>query len=163
MIRALLLTAAIIFSFSLFAQTNFKKNDLYFEFLGNGIWSSISYERQLGSKPGFGIRAGVGYFSGDEKFRATIPVGILYLFKLKSEQSFIDLGIGCTWSNAAGMKPDPIGGERDYSEHLVSVIPSVGFRHHTKGNFMWRASLTPVINQYRFVPYNFGISVGKRF
>jgi hypothetical protein len=163
MFRYLLSFLILILPSVLFGQNAFKKNDLYFEFLGNGIWSSISYEHQLKNSPGWGLRFGVGYFSGDEVFRITIPVGVHYLFQLKNEQSFLDAGVGTTWSNAAGIKPDVPTGERDYGEHIWSLVPSIGYRHHTRGNFMWRASITPVINKYRFIPYNIGLSVGKRF
>ena len=159
-----LLLLILLASTTVFGQTPFKKNDLYIEFVGNGIGSSISYERQLTNKPGLGLRLGVGYFSGDEKFRVSIPIGINYLFTLTSNKSFLDAGIGTTWSNAAGMKTlkqEAVSG-RDYSEHIWSIVPSIGYRRHIKGNFMWRASFTPIINKYRFLPFP-GLSIGKRF
>lgn len=145
-----------------FAQETFKKNDAYFEFLGNGIYASLNYERQLTSKPGVGVRTGVGYFSGNQAFSVSIPIGINYLFALKNNRSFLDAGLGGTWSAAAGLKKDVATGERDYSKHIWSVVPSVGYRRHTKGNFMWRTSFTPILNTYRIIPH-LGISVGKRF
>lgn len=148
-----------------FAQQPFKKNDLYFEFLGNGIWSSISYERQLKNEWGWGARIGIGYFSGDEQFRATIPIGINYLFPLKNNKSFLEAGIGGTWSNAAGIKTykqELAAGGRDYSEHLWSAVPVIGYRRHTKSQFMWRTSMMTFLNKYRVIP-SFGIAVGKRF
>lgn len=149
---------------SLFGQNTFKKNDFSFEFAGNGIWASLNYERQLMDKPGLGVRFGIGYFSGDEKFRVSIPIGVNYLFKIKSGKSFIDAGVGATWSGAVGMKTfkqEALTG-RDYSEHIWSFVPSIGYRHHTKGEFMWRVSFTPIINRYRFLPFP-GLSIGKRF
>ena len=114
------------------------------------------------NEPGWGLRFGVGYFSGDEEFRITLPVGINYLFTIQKNKSFLDSGLGATWSGAAGLKKDVPTGERDHSEHIWSIIPSVGYRRHTKGNFMWRASFTPIINKYRFIP-SLGLSLGKRF
>ncbi len=147
---------------TVFGQNSSRKNDLYFEFLGNGIWSSISYERQLKNEPGWGLRVGVGYFSGDDKFRITVPVGVNYLFNLRNNKSFLDAGMGGTWSGAAGLKKDLPTGERDYDERIWSLVPSIGYRRHTKGNFMWRGSFTPLINKYRFIP-SLGFSLGKRF
>lgn len=155
----------IFISTSLFGQTSFRQNDIYFELLGNGIVASISYERQIINKPGLGLRLGVGYFSGDEQFRVSIPVGVNYLFNLRNNKSFLDAGIGATWSGAAGLKTfkqDAAAGGRDYSERIWSAVPNIGYRHHTKGNFMWRASFTPVINKYRAMPW-LGLSIGKRF
>jgi hypothetical protein len=151
-----------VLSTSVFGQETFKKNDIYIEFLGNGIYASLNYERQLTSKPGLGLRTGVGYFSGDQEFRVSIPIGINYLFTLKNNKSFLDAGLGGTWSGAAGLKKDVATGERDYSEHIWSIVPSLGYRRHTKGNWMWRTSFTPILNKYRVLPY-FGISIGMRF
>ncbi len=151
-----------ILSTSAFGQKPFKRNDIYLEFLGNGIYASLNYERQLTAKPGLGLRAGVGYFSGDEAFRVSIPVGINYLIAIKNNRSFLDAGIGGTWSGAAGLKKDIPTGERDYSEHIWSIVPALGYRRHTKGHFMWRASFTPIINKHRAIPH-LGFSIGKRF
>jgi hypothetical protein len=168
MYKQILTLITLIASTSLIAQENFRKNDAYIEFLGNGIGASISYERQLQNEPGLGVRFGVGYFSGDEQFRVSVPIGINYLFNLRNNKSFIDAGIGGTWSGAAGLKTIKqevtAGGVRvrDYRERIWSAVPSVGYRHHTKGNFMWRTSFSPIINKYRVMPW-VGISVGKRF
>lgn len=165
MYKNVLTLIALLTSTVLIAQNNFRKNDVYLEILGNGIGASLNYERQLQAKPGLGIRLGIGYFSGDEQFRVSIPVGVNYLLKLGNDRSFLDAGIGGTWSGAAGLKTikqeAAAGGGRDYSERIWSVVPSVGYRRHTKGNFMWRTSFTPIINKYRTMPW-LGISVGKR-
>jgi hypothetical protein len=160
--KIILTLVTLLTSTALLAQNDFRKNDVYFEFLGNGLYASLNYERQLTSKPGFGLRTGVGYFSGNQEFRVSIPIGINYLFAFKNNKSFLDAGLGGTWSGAAGLKNDVATGERDYSEHIWSIVPSLGYRCHTKGNFMWRTSFTPILNKYRVVPH-LGISVGKRF
>ncbi len=166
MYKQILTLITFIASTSLIAQETFQKNDAYIEFLGNGIGASICYERQLQNEPGLGVRLGVGYFSGDQQFRVSIPIGVNYLFDLGKNKSFIDAGIGGTWSGAAGLKTfkqeAAAGGVRDYGERIWSTVPSVGYRHHTKGNFMWRTSFSPIINKYRVLPW-VGISVGKRF
>jgi hypothetical protein len=162
--RKYFLTILAIISCTLvFSQPIFKKNDIYFEFLGNGIYASLNYEHQFANQPGFGIRLGIGYYS-DRDFDISIPAGINYLFKLKNERSFIDAGLGATWSRAGGMKSifqEAASGSVG-NAHLISFIPSIGYRRHIKGNFMWRISFTPVFNKYKQVPYG-GISVGKRF
>ena len=164
MSRYLLLLLMLAFTASLFGQNTFKKNDIYFEFLGNGIGASVNYERQLMDKAGLGVRLGIGYFSGDEKFRVSIPVGLDYLISLRNDKSFINAGLGATWSGATGLKTakqEALTG-RDLNEHIWSFVPSIGYRHHTKSNYMLRISLTPIINKYRFFPFA-GISIGKRF
>jgi len=58
--KILLCTAAIFAACQLSAQKSFKRNTAYFEIAGNGLVLSVSYERQLSNKPGFGLHAGVG-------------------------------------------------------------------------------------------------------
>src|SRR5688572_16844323 len=159
----LLLVTFVLTTTVFFGQQTFKRNDIYFEFLGNGILASINYERQLTSKPGLGLRAGLGYYSGDDKFRVTIPLGVNYLLMLTKNKSFLEAGIGGTWSGAAGLKDDTPTGGRDYSERIWSLVPSFGYRGITNSTFMWRASYTPIINKYKVLWQWFGISIGKRF
>lgn len=158
-----LIILIVISSLLVFSQSTFKKNDIYFELLGNGIYASLNYEHQFANHPGFGIRIGVGYYS-DRDFDLSIPAGINYLFKLKNEKSFIDAGLGATWSRAGGMKSIFEQAASGYvgNSHIISFIPSIGYKRHTKGNFMWRLSLTPVFNKYKQVP-NIGLSIGKCF
>jgi len=142
-----------------FGQNTFIKNDIYLEAGGNGLFASVNYERQLTKQPGLGVRLGVGFYT-ENAFYLTIPVGINYLFKLNSDKSFIDAGLGVTWTRIDGN----LFGESENSngDSFVNFIPSVGYRRHTTKNLMWRISVTPVINNNGFVPW-LGLSIGKRF
>ena len=142
-----------------FGQNQFKKNDIYLEAGGNGLFGSVNFERQLSKLPGLGARIGVGFYTEDA-FYLTIPVGINYLFSLKNEKSFIEAGLGATWTRKDG---NLFGeGENSNGDHFVNFIPSIGFRRHTAKHVMWRINITPVANKYGFVPW-IGISIGKRF
>ena len=68
-----------------YGQTTFKRNDIYLEAGGNGLFASVNYERQLTKQPGIGFRLGVGFYS-ENAFYLTIPIGINYLFKLKNKK-----------------------------------------------------------------------------
>ncbi len=142
-----------------YGQTAFKRNDIYLEAGGNGLFASVNYERQLTKQPGLGIRLGVGFYSEDA-FYLTIPVGINYLFKLRNDKSFIDAGLGITWTRMDGKLFED--SENSGDDHFVNFIPSIGYRRHTSQDIMWRISLTPVINKYVLFPW-LGFSVGKRF
>jgi len=151
--------ASTFFATCSFGQTSFKRNDIYFEAGGNGLFSSINYERQLTSQPGLGFRVGLGFYSENDLY-LTIPIGINYLFKLKNDNSFIDAGLGATWTRNNGelfSDSSPANGE-----HFVSFVPSIGYRKHTANDVMWRISLAPVANKYGLVPW-LGLSLGKRF
>src|SRR5438270_399828 len=146
-ILTILALSTVIFSFG---QTSFKKNDIYLEALGNGLFGSLNYERQLTKMPGLGARIGVGFYS-EEAFYLTFPVGINYLFQLKSDKSFLDAGIGATWTYIDGKLFSEA--KNSNNENFVNFIPSIGYRRHTANNVMWRISLSPVINRYTFVPW----------
>ncbi len=154
-----LLIILAAFSTHSFSQSTFKKNSIYLEAGGNGLFGSVNYERQLTKEPGLGIRLGVGFYT-EYAFYLTIPVGINYLFELKKDRSFIDAGLGVTFTRIDGElfgeSNNPNG---DNDNHF---IPSIGYRQHTAKNVMWRISLSPIINNYGFVPW-LGLSIGKQF
>lgn len=157
--KQLLTTIALCMMLFSFGQNNFKKNDIYLEAGGNGLFGSVNYERQLTKEPGLGVRIGVGFYS-ENAFYLTVPIGINYLFKLKNEKSFIDVGIGATWTRMNGKFFDDSNDSND--DHFVNFVPSIGYRSHTANNLMWRISVTPVANKYGLVPW-IGASIGKRF
>jgi hypothetical protein len=142
-----------------FGQSSFKKNDIYLEAGGNGLFASVNYERQLTKEPGLGARFGIGIYS-ENAFYLTIPVGINYLFKLKNDKSFIDAGLGVTWARIDGKLFSD--SKNSNGDHFVNFIPSIGYRRHTAKDLMWRISVTPVANKNTFVP-SLGASIGKRF
>lgn len=142
-----------------FGQNNFKKNNIYLEVGGNGLFGSINYERQLTKQPGIGARIGVSFYS-ENTFYLTVPVGINYLFKLKNDKSFIDAGLGVPWARIDGKLFSD--SKNSNGEHFVNFIPSIGYRRHASKYLIWRISVTPVANKYGLTPW-IGASVGKRF
>jgi hypothetical protein len=159
MIKPFLTTFLVGALLNSFAQSNFKRNDLYLEAGGNGLFGSVNYERQLTKEPGIGARIGVGFYT-ENAFYLTIPVGINYLFALNPKNAFLDAGLGTTFA----WIDSKVFGDDKYSngEHFTSFIPSIGYRKHTDKNVMWRVSVSPVINNEGFVPW-IGFSIGKRF
>lgn len=147
------------FTISLKSQTTFKRNDIYLEAGGAGLFSSVNYERQLTKQPGLGVRLGVGFYT-ENAFYLTIPVGINYLFELKKKDSFLEAGLGVTWARVDGnLFSDS---KNNNADHLVNFMPTFGYRKHTPKNVMWRISATPVVNKFGPVPW-IGFAVGKRF
>ena len=70
-----------------------QRNTVFVEGMGAGGIGSISYERQLTKKPELMIRAGVGTLVFDK----TIPVGVDYLFPLKKNNEFLEVGLAYTF------------------------------------------------------------------
>lgn len=158
-----LLLLIVLFPLFLNSQSNFKRNSIYVEVGGNGLLTSFNYDKQLTKKPGLGFRIGAGFYS-PKPFQLTIPVGINYLYKLKNDNSYMEFGLGATWTKA-DVELYIIAEHRDVNyknTHYLNVLPSMGYRRHTKKSFMWRLSLTPIINQYGFIPF-LGIAAGKLF
>ncbi|WP_247237316.1 hypothetical protein [Telluribacter sp. SYSU D00476] len=158
------LLPAIVLLLSIFATTaaiaqDQPRNNLYLEVGGNGLFSSVNYERQLTATPGLQVRVGVGIYI-ERGFYLTVPVGINYLFPLRDKRSFIDAGLGATWAFAEGRLFTNNKALTD--ERIFNFVPSVGYRRHAAKNLMWKISVTPIINDSAFTPWA-GISLGKRF
>jgi len=142
-----------------FGQQTFKRNDIYFEAGGNGLFGSVNYERQLTKEAGLGARIGVGFYK-ENAFYLSIPAGLNYLFKLKKDNAFIDAGLGLTLTRKKG---DLFGNAKDNDDdHFVNFIPSIGYRNHAVKNLMWRINISAVANKYTLLPW-LGFSFGKRF
>lgn len=144
-------------------QSKSKLNTVYFELGGNGLFTSINYERQLLKKTRINFHIGTGIY-GVQPAYLTIPFGINYLFKLNNTNSYIDLGFGATYSKAdVALYAIVEHKNPNYKNtNYWNYIPSVGYRKLTKKNLMYRFSLTPVINHNDFLPF-LGFSIGKSF
>lgn len=144
---------------SSYGQTTFKRNDVYLQAGGNGLFGSVNYERQLAKEPGFGLRVGLGFLP-QEGSDLIVPVGVNYLFEFKNDGGFFEAGLGATWTSTP---PILMGNSKGIEGNsFVSFVPSVGYRYHTSRNVMWRINLTPIINKYSAFPW-LGLSLGKRF
>jgi hypothetical protein len=157
--KQILTTFTILLAATAFAQSHFKKNTIYLEAGGTGLFGSLNYERQLANRPGFGLRAGVGFYT-ENAFYLTIPVVVNYLFKLGGEGAFVDAGMGASWTRIDGKLFS--GSKNSNGDHFVNFVPSIGYRKHTAKDLMWGISLTPVANKNGLVPW-IGASIGKRF
>lgn len=146
-----------------YGQNLFKQNTIYLELGGNGLFSSVNYERQVFKNPGLGFHIGAGIY-GVKPSDLTVPFGASYLLKLKKLNSFIDFGFGATYSkadvklyfNVHYINPNRV------NTNYWNYVPSVGYRRLTKKNLMYRFSLSPVINQHDLIPF-VGFSIGKSF
>lgn len=156
--NSLILLLALFTATRLPAQKVFKKNTGYFEYGGNGLGLSFSYERQVGKKTGLGLFTGIG-LSGN---KPCIVTGAKYLIDLGNHKSFIETGLGVTLADREylGAKRNNQTGENPYTPAL---IPSAGYRHHTRYGLMWRVNYTPVISKYNSFAFFPGISMGWRF
>lgn len=154
--KQLLVALTISIATQLTAQKEFKKNLIYFEAGGNGLGLSFSYERQLQSNPGLGLLIGIG-LSGN---KPSIISGAKYLIKLRNDKSFLETGLGISFADREYMGSKT--NNYEYNPYTPVLIPSVGYRHHTKYGLMWRVNYTPVFSKYNNLLLYPGISVGWR-
>ena len=135
-------------------QSKSKLNTAYFELGGNGLFTSINYERQLLKSTRLNFHIGTGIY-GLQPTYLTIPFGINYLFKLNNSNSCIDLGFGATYSKAdVALYAIVENKNPNYKNtNYWNYIPSVAYRKLTKRLLMYRFSLTPVINHNDFLPF----------
>ena len=147
-----------------FAQVYSKKmNTVYVELGGNGLFLSANYERQIFKMTPLNIHVGVGIYGITPSY-VTVPFGINYLLKLRKTNSFIDIGFGATYTKADVQLYSMVE-HRDnnyINANFINIIPSIGIRHQTNKNYIYRFSFTPVFNQYDGLPY-VGFSIGKSF
>jgi hypothetical protein len=148
--------AAIFVACQLLSQKSFKRNTIYFEIGGNGLVLSLNYERQITSKPGLGLHAGVA-LAGD---KPAFPLGAKYLFNLSKQRSFLEVGAGVTLADQNTWETNYNQPETD--PYKAGFIPSVGYRYNAPKGFMLRINYTPVFNKYRTELLFFGISLGWR-
>ena len=158
--KVLLLSCSLLLFSYCFSQNSFRKNTVYAEFCGNGINWSANYERQLGNKPGLGMRAGLGYASSTEEFRVSIPIAVNYLFDISHQRSFIETGIGVTWAEDRIWKT---GFQPDFSGYEPGYFASIGYRHQAPYGLMWRIAYTPFFTKYRVGYLFLGLSAGWSF
>lgn len=154
--KAFFFIAAIFAALQLPAQKSFKRNTCYFEMLGNGLVLAVSYERQIKSKPGLGLHAGVG-LAGD---KPSFPLGAKYLFDLGKQRSFLEIGAGVTFAEQDMWEPNYNQPKAD--PYKAGFIPSIGYTYHARKGFMGRLNYTPVFNKYRTELLFFGLSLGWR-
>lgn len=137
------------------------KNTVFVEALGNGLFGSINYERQLTKEPGLSLRAGIGFYT-EYDFYLTLPFSIQYLIDL-NRNNFIETGIGYTWADAGA---DDIFNNESVknSDNLNNLFLSVGYKKHFGKDWMWKANFTLLITNNKDVTLPWiGVSIGKRF
>ena len=165
-ISIILMTFQMLLGVIAFGQENNNKNKnlkntVFVEALGNGLFGSINYERQLTKEPGLSLRAGIGFYT-EYDFYLTLPFSIQYLIDL-NRNNFIETGIGYTWADAGA---DDIFNNESVknSDNLNNLFLSVGYKKHFGKDWMWKANFTPLITNNKEVTLPWiGVSIGKRF
>jgi hypothetical protein len=159
--KKILIVPAIFISSSQSFSQDFKKNEVFIELLGNGLWDQLITKGSWVINLVLELELGLGCMVPTHM---TIPVGVNYLIRLRNDYSFLDLGLGATFTKTDGFfyaitkLSDGYIRKKDY----VYLIPSVGARAYTTKNFVARINLTPFITETGILP-SFGLGFGKRF
>lgn len=160
---ACLFTFILLLTSACFSQTAFKQNYISLQLGGNGLITSLNYERQLFQKTGLGLHAGIGWY-GTTPTNAVIPIGINYLIPVGAKKTiFIEPGFGVTYTKSEVKLYIIVDRRNPYiHEKFFNYIPSLHLRYHTKNDWMMKLGLTPVITSNNFIPFA-GFSFGKAF
>ncbi len=162
MVRPILLFIFAFLTTIAFGQ-NPRKNNIYFELGGNGLFLSMNYERPIIEKANIYGHLGVGMY-GIKPTYLTIPFGINYLLKMKGPDNFFEFGIGATYTKAIVKLYAIVETEENTPTKVcyLNFVPSISYRWHTEKNFMYKISITPIFNQFDGLPFA-GFSIGKLF
>jgi hypothetical protein len=145
-----------------FSQDLIKKNEVFLELGGNGLFMSINFARQLTKSPGLELRGGLGVY-GSETTYLTIPLSLNYNLRLGGSHSFLSMGVGGTYTKA-NVRLATLERIEGYENRNtpINFVPSLAYRYITSKDFVWKVGLFPVLISYGFLP-SFGLSTGKRF
>lgn len=142
--RILLIASFLILTFpkSGISQNETKRDAIFLEGLGSGIFYSFNYDwRFKDQSKGLGAKIGLGYTGIDGFKLATIPIGFNYL--LGKKRNFLELGFGTTVillsrTNSTAATTDP-----RISGTGLMLNGIIGYRTVSKTGFLLRAGLTP--------------------
>lgn len=140
-----------------------KRNNIYFQFAGNGLFLSLNYERNLSKVDNLYAHAGLGVYGIYPTF-VTVPIGLNYLINIKDNRRFVDVGLGVTYcEHPIDIGLAGKGSKKTYDfNDKINFIPSVWFRTHSKKEIVFKVGISPIINTSGVIPF-FGIAIGKRF
>ena len=160
-----------------------KKNTVYFEALGNGVFYSVNYDRLI--SPNIAFRAGLSLpprfgdpVLGVDAFSFLVPISASYLFNFSGTPSYFELGVGFTPMITVITTQYPFFGVPQYSETTVNmnasiIVPMLGYRLQPKEEgFNFRILYSPNIpldaayhasTGIKPLNYWFGVSLGHTF
>lgn len=147
-----------------------KKNSVYFEFLGNGLTTSLNYERVLKEKRNkLALRSGIGFFP-EENFnniKISIPLELILVFSPKKHH--FEIGFGATYYENIIYISDQYAVKNKSYDSSVFLFPRIGYRYTGNNGLLIRIGYTPTIEFPRqklfdkpFQPFG-GISIGYTF
>jgi hypothetical protein len=156
---------AIFFTLLAHSQVAHPNNQVYFQLGGNGLLTSINYERKIVKKIPLFSNIGFGIYGSDKYI--TLPIGIKYLYQTnKKKQGFLSIGLGGTYTKAKvylypSIPKYPSG--IVHKNNFWNFLPSIGYRSISKKQFVYSFDFLLLYNSYRkSLPY-IGFSIGKAF
>ncbi len=137
----------------------FPNNSIYLEFLGEGIFGSINYERILYQKSKFSINGRVGCLP-----EWIVPVLINGQIQITNKISF-EIGIGTRYIYSKKWVMD-----KPYYTNSLDLIGNTGFRFFLKNKILIKIDYTPQFSSSTYIigfhgkpVIWFGFSIGYSF
>lgn len=163
MLRLILIFYCLLIICHAYGQSEMKHNTIYFQIGGNGLFTSINYERQILKNPRISVHAGIGNY-GTKNPYLTIPIGVNYLLNLNKSNKGFEFGLGLTYTRADAVLYIIVDRKQPQkpNANFYNFVPSISYRAQTQRSMMYRIELTPIIGQYGLIPF-IGFSIGKSF
>lgn len=130
---------------------NLKKNTVYFEFIGNGIFYSINYDRlfEITEKVKLSARIGFHYtdnFIGNDNRLIGSPLEISGLYSIFRKKHFLEVGSGLTIMNNLNYN-------NNHVENLIILVLRIGYRYQKpNGGLFLKVGFLPMYDMYAFNP-----------
>ncbi|WP_226390037.1 hypothetical protein [Penaeicola halotolerans] len=157
---------ALIFSAlclsSAICQNTSKREAVYLEGLGAGIFYSFNYDLRLKDQiNGLGGKVGLSYSALDGARIATIPIAANLL--IGKRKGFLELGLGATVIVISQNLSTNTYSFPRRIDRGIQFSGILGYRRVSDSGFLWRAGFTPFFTSDRVDLFTPQVSVGYAF
>ncbi len=131
-----------------------KKNTVYVEAFGSGLYYSINYDRIIieNEKSYGGLSIGIAALSSKDRTSVMLPLSLYGLASLSANKShFFEYGAGFSTLHERDNKyiDDRHGGRIKSAETVLFFVPKIGYRYQqAKGGFFARITLSPLVQVF---------------
>lgn len=112
-----------------------KRNAVYVEALGNGLFYSINYERQILNNRNLGIKIGAMYFKGSSHV-VMLPLHLRYVL---GQKHGLEIAGGITYQYRFS---------NSENEGILAPSGALMYRYQADNNFLFRVGIAPTFVKY---------------
>lgn len=135
-------------------STDTKKNTVYVEAFGSGLYYSVNYDRIIieNEKSFGGLSIGIAALPLKDRTSVMLPLSLYGLSSLSADNPhFFEYGAGFSTLHERDNKyiDDRHGGRIKSAETVLFFVPKIGYRfQQAKGGFFARITLSPLVQVF---------------